>query len=120
MFNKKDVGNVSRVNFDYDGSIESLELDKGRISNLVLGKSVIGISEIKEFSNTKFCVILKEGAKIKEYQNGLAEKAGKASSVIVHKLKTQSPKVIDSLTQQSDKIHTMFHEFSDEIKKGME
>lgn len=64
--------------------------------------------------------MIKEGASIYETNTGAASKAGKATSYVVHKVKKTAPKVVNSMQEQSDKIHDMFHDFKEEVKKGME
>ncbi len=118
--NKK-LGYVGRVDFDAKtGKLESIGLSQGIIAGAVLGKSDIKAKDIEGYSAKHQAIMLKNGASILESKKGAAEAAGKATSVVIHKVKKGAPKVVDSMQEQSDKIHDMFHEFKDEIKKGME
>lgn len=95
-------------------------MSQGKISGAILGKSKIESKDIAGFSAKHQAIMLKDGASIYESKKGAAEVAGKATSYVVHKVKKTTPKVVNSMQEQSDKIHDMFHEFKDEIKKGME
>ena len=118
---KEKLGYIGRVDFDgKDGSLESIGLSQGVIAGVVLGKSDIKAKDIEGYSVKDQAIMLKDGASIHEAKKGVAESAGKATSYVVHKVKKTTPKVIDSMQDQSDKIHDMFNEFKDEFKKGME
>lgn len=120
-FDEKMIGYISQVEFDGNsGEIKSIGLSQGKISGVILGKSKIESKDIVGFSAKHQAISLKDGASIYENKKGAAELAGKATSYVVHKLKKNAPKVVDSMQEQSDKIHNMFHEFKDELKKGME
>lgn len=120
-YGKEKVGYVGRVDFNGDdGKLVSIGLSQGIIAGVILGKSDIKESDIKGYSAKDQAIILKDGAKILEAKKGAAESAGKATSYVVHKVKKTTPKVIDSMQEQSDKIHEMFKDFKDEFKKGME
>lgn len=95
-------------------------MSQGIIAGAVLGKSHIKAQDIKGYSEKYNAIMLKDNASIYEAKKGAAENLGKATSYVIHKVKKTSPKVINSMQDQSDKIHNMFHEFKDEIKKGME
>ena len=118
---KQKLGYVGRVDFDgKNGKLDCIGLSQGAIAGAVLGKSEIKAKDIDGYSAKHKAIMLKNNASIIETKGGAAEAAGKATSVVVHKVKKEAPKVIDSMQEQSDKIHDMFHEFKDEIKKGME
>ncbi len=120
-FGDKKIGYISRVDFDAKtGELKSIGLSQGTISGMVLGKSEIKAKDIEGYSDKHQAVMVKNGASIYETKKGAAEAAGKATSVVIHKVKKTAPKVVDSMQEQSDKIHNMFHEFKDELKKGME
>lgn len=120
-FNEQKLGIVDRIDFDAQtGDLISIGLSQGVVSGAVLGKSEIKEKDIIGYTDKYKAVMLKDGASIYETKKGLAEKAGKATSVVVHKVKKTSPKVINSMQEQSDKIHNMFHEFKDEVKRGMQ
>ncbi|MDO5427012.1 MAG: hypothetical protein Q4F54_04965 [Coriobacteriia bacterium] len=118
---KEKLGYVGRVDFDgKTGKLESIGLSQGIIAGAILGKSDIKAKDIEGYSPKHQAIMLKNGASILESKKGAAEAAGKATSVVVHKVKKGAPKVIDSMQEQSDKIHDMFHEFKDEFKKGLD
>lgn len=120
-YNEKKLGIVDRIDFDAQtGDLISIGLSQGVVSGAILGKSEIKEKDIIGYSDKYNAVMLKDGASIYETKEGLAETAGKATSVVVHKVKKTSPKVINSMQEQSDKIHNMFHEFKEEVKRGME
>lgn len=121
MIGKNTIGYVGRVDFDRkDGKLESIGLSQGVIAGAVLGKSDIKATDIEGYSPKNKAIMLKDGASIRETKKGAAETAGKATSYVIHKVKKTTPKVIDSMQSQSDKLHVMFKEFKDEVKKGME
>ena len=95
-------------------------MTQGKIASLILGKASIEEKYIEGYSIKQKAIILKDNAQIKEIKKGAADVAGSATSFVIHKVKKTTPKVVDAMQDQSDKIHDMFHEFSDEIKKGME
>ena len=118
---KQKLGYVGRIDFDAkSGKLESIGLSQGIIAGAVLGKSDIKAKDIEGYSEKYQAIMLKNGANIYETKKGAAEAAGKATSVVVHKVKKTAPKVVNSMQEQSDKIHDMFHEFKDEFKRGME
>lgn len=121
MIGKKKLGYIGNLSFDEkSGNLKSIELTQGIIAGAVLGKNQIDAKDVEGYSNKTKAIMLKDDATIKEHQEGVAAKAGKTTSYVVHKAKKTSPKVIDSMQEQSDKLHGMFKDFKDEIKKGME
>lgn len=118
---KKEIGYVGKVFFDKKtGEVLQIELSKGALAGAILGKSVVKAEDIKSYSVKQQAIILNNEARIYEAQDGVAEKAGKASSIVVHKVKTKAPKVMDAAQKQSSKMKTMFKDFKDEVKRGME
>lgn len=118
--NKK-LGFIGQIAFDEKkGNVKYIELSEGVLSGVVLGNTRILSEDIAGYSSKEKAIILKEEAKIYERKDGLADKAGKGASVVVHTVKSKSPKVVDAIQDQSDKIHKMFAEFKDEFKKGMQ
>lgn len=121
VIGKQKIGYVGQINFDEkSGDIINIELSQGKIAGAILGKAIVDSKDIDRYSHKRNAIVLKDGANIKEYKKGAAEKAGKATSYVVHKVKVSTPKVIDAVQDQSDKIHNMFKEFKEEVKKGME
>ena len=119
--NSDALGKVSNANIDEKSNkLKDIETKEGSLSNIILGKCSIDSSFIKSFSLKDHTILLKDNAEVCEYKEGLANKAGKGTSYVIHKIKKSTPKVVDSMQGQSDKIHTMFKDFKDEIKKGME
>lgn len=120
-FGKEKIGYIGRVDFNAkDGKLKNVGLSQGVIAGAILGKSEIDAKDIEGYSEKAQAIILKDGASIKEYKKGAAETAGKATSFVIHKVKKTTPKVIDAMQDQSDKLQNMFKEFKDEVKKGME
>ena len=119
-FSKKSIGNCSAINYNSKNfNIANFELEQSKISNLILGKSRVDFSHINFYKTNNKKIVLNNNPEIIEYKKGLAEKSGEASSYLIHKIKKGTPKVVDSMQNQSEKIHTMFKDFNNEFKKGM-
>lgn len=117
---KKKIGDIGEILFNDDsGEIESIILTKGALSGAILGKSKINTEDIVGYSKKSKAIVLKDKAKIYEATNGVAEKAGKASSYLIHNIKIKTPKAVNTVQKQSDKIHDMFNDFKEEFKKGL-
>lgn len=118
---KKKIGYVGACSFDgKTGNLKNIELSQGVIAGAILGKNEIAAKDVEGYSAKTRAIMLKDGATIREHKEGVAEKAGKTTSYVVHKVKKTSPKVIDTMQDQSDKLHNMFKEFKTQVKKGME
>ena len=106
--NKK-IGFCGNVNFDKeDGKVCYIDLQQSKAAGLILGKTRISIKDIKGYSLNRGAIILEKDAQLQEHKEGVAEKAGRATSVATHKIQ-----------KTSDKLHERIKEFKDEFNEGL-
>ena len=106
---RKKIGYCGNVVFQKkDGKISFIDLQQSKAAGIVLGKTRINEQDIKGYSLNKGAIILEDNAQLQEHKEGVAEKAGKATSVASHKVQ-----------QKSDVFHKRIKEFKDEFKEGL-
>lgn len=103
----KKLGYCGNVNFESGtGKIINIELAESKIQGALLGKTIIESTDIKGYDLKKNKIILNDTVNLESLSTGLAEKAGKTTSKVIHKIKS------------NDKMN-MFKEFKEEFDKGL-